>query len=156
MKHLHRCCLSCWRSSLLVRRAGAMAQGYPEQAGPPRRGRRRRAARRTSSRACSPQKLSDGLGQQVIVDNRAGAGGVLGAELVAKSPADGYTLLLTTTAIYAILPNLRKDLPYDPVKRLRADLAHRDRVERAGRQQRGAGARPSPSSSSSRRTSRAC
>jgi tripartite-type tricarboxylate transporter receptor subunit TctC len=62
------------------------------------------------------QKLSDGLGQQVVVDNRAGAGGVLGADLAAKSPADGYTLLLTTTAIYAILPNLRKDLPYDPVR----------------------------------------
>jgi tripartite-type tricarboxylate transporter receptor subunit TctC len=62
------------------------------------------------------QKLSDNLGQQVVVDNRAGAGGVVGAEMVAKSAPDGYTLLLTTTAIYAILPNLRKDLPYDPVK----------------------------------------
>jgi tripartite-type tricarboxylate transporter receptor subunit TctC len=62
------------------------------------------------------QKLSDDLGQQVVVDNRAGAGGVVGAEMAAKSAPDGYTLLLTTTAIYAILPNLRKDLPYDPVK----------------------------------------
>jgi len=62
------------------------------------------------------QKASESLGQQVIVDNRAGAGGALGAELAAKSPADGYTLLVTTTAIYAILPNLRKDLPYDPVR----------------------------------------
>jgi tripartite-type tricarboxylate transporter receptor subunit TctC len=62
------------------------------------------------------QKLSDSLGQQVVVDNRPGAGGVLGADLAAKSAPDGYTLLLTTTAIYAILPNLRKDLPYDPVK----------------------------------------
>jgi len=62
------------------------------------------------------QKLSDTLGQPVVVDNRAGAGGVLGAELAAKSAPDGYTLLLTTTAIYAILPNLRKNLPYDPVK----------------------------------------
>jgi tripartite-type tricarboxylate transporter receptor subunit TctC len=62
------------------------------------------------------QKLSESLGQQVIVDNRPGAGGALGAELVAKSPADGYTLLMTTTAIYAILPHLRKDLPYDPVR----------------------------------------
>ena len=62
------------------------------------------------------QKLSNSLGQQVVVDNRAGAGGALGAELVAKSAPDGYTLLLTTTAIYAILPNLRKNLPYDPVK----------------------------------------
>jgi len=62
------------------------------------------------------QKLSDSLGQPVVVDNRAGAGGVVGADMAAKSAPDGYTLLLTTTAIYAILPNLRKDLPYDPVK----------------------------------------
>jgi tripartite-type tricarboxylate transporter receptor subunit TctC len=62
------------------------------------------------------QRLSDNLGQQVVVDNRAGAGGIVGAEMAAKSAPDGYTLLLTTTAIYAILPNLRKDLPYDPVK----------------------------------------
>jgi tripartite-type tricarboxylate transporter receptor subunit TctC len=62
------------------------------------------------------QKLSDRLGQPVVVDNRAGAGGVLGAEVAAKSAPDGYTLLLTTTAIYAILPNLQKNLPYDPVK----------------------------------------
>lgn len=62
------------------------------------------------------QELSNNLGQPVVVDNRAGAGGVVGAELVAKSPPDGYTVLLTTTAIYAILPNLRKNLPYDPVK----------------------------------------
>jgi len=61
-------------------------------------------------------KLADGVGQPVIVDNRAGAGGVVGAEIVAKSPPDGYTLLLTTTAIYAILPNLRKDLPYDATR----------------------------------------
>jgi tripartite-type tricarboxylate transporter receptor subunit TctC len=62
------------------------------------------------------QKLSDGLGQPVVVDNRAGAGGIVGAEMAAKSAPDGYTLLLTTTAIYAILPNLQKNLPYDPVK----------------------------------------
>jgi tripartite-type tricarboxylate transporter receptor subunit TctC len=62
------------------------------------------------------EKLSAGLGQQVVVDNRAGAGGVVGAEIAAKSPPDGYTLLMITSAIYGILPNLRKDLPYDPVK----------------------------------------
>jgi tripartite-type tricarboxylate transporter receptor subunit TctC len=62
------------------------------------------------------EKLSSGLGQPVVVDNRPGAGGALGAEFVARSAADGYTLLMTTTAIYAILPNLRKNLPYDPVK----------------------------------------
>jgi tripartite-type tricarboxylate transporter receptor subunit TctC len=62
------------------------------------------------------QRLSESLAQQVIVDNRPGAGGALGADLVARSPADGYSLLLTTTAIYAILPSLKKDLPYDPVR----------------------------------------
>ena len=62
------------------------------------------------------EKLSTGLGQQVVVDNRPGAGGVLGAEAVAKSAPDGYTLLMTGTAIYAILPNLRKNLPYDAAK----------------------------------------
>ena len=62
------------------------------------------------------QRISETIGQQVVVENRAGAGGALGADAAAKAPADGYTLLLTTTAIYALLPNLRKDLPYDPVK----------------------------------------
>ena len=62
------------------------------------------------------QKLSGALGQQLVVDNRPGAGGVLGADIAAKAPGDGYTLLMTTTAIYAILPNLRKNLPYDAVK----------------------------------------
>jgi tripartite-type tricarboxylate transporter receptor subunit TctC len=62
------------------------------------------------------QKMSEGLGQQVIVDNKPGAGGALGAEIAARAPADGYTLLVTTTAIYAILPNLKKNLPFDPVR----------------------------------------
>ena len=62
------------------------------------------------------QKLSDSLGQQVIVDNRPGAAGILAAEIAAKAPADGYTLFMTTTSVYAIIPNLRKNLPYDPVK----------------------------------------
>jgi tripartite-type tricarboxylate transporter receptor subunit TctC len=57
-----------------------------------------------------------GAGQQVVVDNRPGAAGALGADIAAKSPPDGYTLLFTTTAIYALLPKLRKNLPYDPVK----------------------------------------
>ena len=62
------------------------------------------------------ERLSNNVNQPVVVDNRPGAGGALGAELAAKSAPDGYTLLLTTTAIYAILPNLRKNLPYDPVR----------------------------------------
>ena len=62
------------------------------------------------------QRLSESLGQQVLVDNRPGAAGALGADIAARSPADGYSLLLTTTAIYAILPNLKKNLPYDHVR----------------------------------------
>jgi tripartite-type tricarboxylate transporter receptor subunit TctC len=62
------------------------------------------------------QKLSESFGQQVVVDNRAGASGVVGAELAAKSPSDGHTLFLSTTTLFAILPNLRAKLPYDPVK----------------------------------------
>jgi len=62
------------------------------------------------------QKLSESLGQQVIVDNRPGAAGVLGADIAAKAAADGYTLLLTTTSIYALIPSMKKNLPYDPAK----------------------------------------
>jgi tripartite-type tricarboxylate transporter receptor subunit TctC len=62
------------------------------------------------------QKLSELLGQQMVVDNRPGASGALGADIAARSPADGYSLLLTTTAIYAILPSLKKNLAYDPVR----------------------------------------
>ncbi|HEY5339528.1 MAG TPA: tripartite tricarboxylate transporter substrate-binding protein, partial [Candidatus Aquilonibacter sp.] len=62
------------------------------------------------------QKLSDALGQPVFVDNKPGAAGVLATEVGAKSVPDGYTLTMITTAIYAILPYLNKNLPYDPVK----------------------------------------
>ena len=62
------------------------------------------------------EKLSAGFGHAVLVDNRPGAGGALGADLAAKATADGYTLLLSTSAIWAILPSLRKNLPYDPVR----------------------------------------
>src|SRR5688572_29009957 len=62
------------------------------------------------------QKLSESLGQPVIVDNRPGAAGVLGADIASKAAGDGYTLLLTTTSIYALLPSLKKNLPYDAQK----------------------------------------
>jgi tripartite-type tricarboxylate transporter receptor subunit TctC len=61
------------------------------------------------------QKASDGLGQQMVVDNRPGAGGIIGTELVAKAPADGYTVLLTPTS-HAINPSLYAKLPYDTAK----------------------------------------
>ena len=62
------------------------------------------------------QKLTETLGQQVIVDNRGGANGNIGMEFVAKSPPDGYTLLFALTAQYAINPSLYPKLPYDTVK----------------------------------------
>ena len=101
--------------ALFVLSVGAYAQGYPNRpvklivadaAG----GAPDQLARMLA------EKLSPGLGQQMVVDNRPGAGGVLGAEIAAKSAPDGYTMLMITSAIYAILPNLRKNLPYDPVK----------------------------------------
>lgn len=62
------------------------------------------------------QKLSEAWGQQVIVDNRPGAGGALGAELVAKSPPDGYNLIGGTISTHAINPSVYAKLAYDPVK----------------------------------------
>jgi tripartite-type tricarboxylate transporter receptor subunit TctC len=62
------------------------------------------------------QKITPALGQQVVVDNRAGAGGLIAAELVAKSPADGYTLLLANVAVMTIIPNAQKKAPYDSLK----------------------------------------
>ena len=56
------------------------------------------------------------LGQRVIVDNRGGANGAIGADVVAKAAPDGYTLFFTTVGAVAINPAFRKDLPYDPVK----------------------------------------
>ena len=61
-------------------------------------------------------KLSEQIGQQFFVDNRPGAGGNVGSEFVAKSPPDGYTLLMGTIAVLAINPSLYKDLAIDPVR----------------------------------------
>jgi tripartite-type tricarboxylate transporter receptor subunit TctC len=61
------------------------------------------------------QAMAQDLGQPIIIDNKAGAGTVIGSDLVAKSPADGYTLLMTTSAI-AINASLVKKLPYDTEK----------------------------------------
>ena len=59
------------------------------------------------------QKLQDAWGQPVVVENRAGAGGAVGAEAVARAPADGYTLLVTSSSTHVIAPALRRQLPYD-------------------------------------------
>ena len=62
------------------------------------------------------QKLGERLGQSVVVDNKPGAGGTLGSDLAAKAPADGYTLLLSTSSTHSIGPNLNPKIPYDAVR----------------------------------------
>jgi tripartite-type tricarboxylate transporter receptor subunit TctC len=62
------------------------------------------------------QQLTLAFGQSVVIDNRPGAGGVLGADLAAKSASDGYTLLLCSTGAMAINPGLLPAMPYDPVR----------------------------------------
>src|SRR3954469_7976198 len=61
-------------------------------------------------------KLSESLGQAVIVENKAGASGTIAADAVAKAPADGYTLLQNSITTHGIGPHLFEKLPYDPVK----------------------------------------
>ena len=61
-------------------------------------------------------KLTEAWGQQVIIDNRAGANGIVACEIVATAPADGYTLLMANVGTNAINPALYKKLPYDPIK----------------------------------------
>src|SRR5262245_60566226 len=62
------------------------------------------------------EKLRDSLGQPVVVENKPGAGGNLGADYVAKQPADGYTIVMGAVATHAINPTLFSKMPYDPVK----------------------------------------
>ena len=95
--------------------AASCAQGYPSRsirivvAFPP--GGTSDVVARTLA-----QKLNESFGQPVIVENRPGAGGNLGAEFVAKAPADGYTLFVCTPAELAINVSLYGKLPYEPVK----------------------------------------
>ena len=62
------------------------------------------------------QKLTESLGQPVVVDNRAGANGILGTSTVAKAAPDGYTILLTDRGALGINPSIYKKLAYDPLK----------------------------------------
>lgn len=102
-------------SLLLGPALGAIAQGYPAKtihllvsfpAGGPADLLSRVVAK----------KLSDGLGEQVVVENRPGAGGTIAMEAVSKSPPDGYTLALGSNSTFAIAPILYRNLRYDPFK----------------------------------------
>ena len=63
------------------------------------------------------QKLTDAFGQQLIVDNRPGASGIIGCDIVAKAPSDGYTVLMMSLT-FAVLPSLYSKMPYDTIKDL--------------------------------------
>ena len=100
---------------MLLSAAGAWAQGYPAK--PlrivvpfPAGGNADIFARMLS------QKMAESWSQSVVVDNRAGAAGIIGTQLVAKTPADGYTLLFGTTGTHTTNPAVYEKLPYDPVK----------------------------------------
>ena len=64
------------------------------------------------------QKLSESMGQPVVVENRPGNAGLIAAELLAKAPPDGYTLMLGSTGTQTIAPNLTAKMPYDPLNAL--------------------------------------
>jgi tripartite-type tricarboxylate transporter receptor subunit TctC len=67
------------------------------------------------ARSLAP-KIAEKLGGTIVIDNKPGAGGIIGSDLAAKAPADGYTLLLTTTSTHSIAPALAARMPFDPVR----------------------------------------
>ena len=106
----------CWRSPPHPS-TGAFAQAWPSKPirlivpFPP-------AAARTSLPAKSSQKVATATGWTFVIENKPGAGGNLGVDAAAKSPPDGYTLVLGQTSNLAINPTLYAKLPYDPQKDL--------------------------------------
>jgi tripartite-type tricarboxylate transporter receptor subunit TctC len=117
MKTLNRCWLAALTlcAGALFGGAAAQAQGYPNKpvhviVPYPAGGATDFFARTVFTR------MSEGLGQQVLVENRPGAGTAIGASEVARAAPDGYTLLLGDAGTYAFNPTLYKKLSYDPVK----------------------------------------
>lgn len=64
------------------------------------------------------ERMGQTLGRPVLVENRAGSGGLIGADAVAKAPPDGYTILMATTGLLAIAPHLYPQMPFDPARDL--------------------------------------
>ncbi len=69
----------------------------------------------TMMRVLGP-RMAQPLGQPIVVDNRSGAGGVTGSEVIARAPKDGYSLLMAAASSHGILPAMRRDMPYDAVR----------------------------------------
>ena len=99
----------------------------------------RPAAARTPPRARWAGKLSERLGQQVIIDNRPGAAGNIATEITAKATPDGYTILMGTIAALAINPSLYKKLPFDPLKDVLPIIARGGLDQHSGRASLGSG-----------------
>jgi tripartite-type tricarboxylate transporter receptor subunit TctC len=116
-RHLRRTLLAAGALAMLLPLQAARAQSWPSKpvrlvvTFPPG------GSSDTAARIVAP-RLAERLGQQVIVENRPGAGGGVGIESVAKSPPDGYTLVLTGAGGLTANPSLYKKLAYDPVKDL--------------------------------------
>lgn len=113
MSNLARVCVAALFAGAILGAVPAAAQGYPERplrlVVPFAPG----ASNDIIARAVG-RHLSESLGQQVVVDNRAGAGGAIGSAIVAKAPADGHTLMVTSTS-YATAAVTQSNLPFDPV-----------------------------------------
>jgi len=95
---------------------GAAAQSYPSKPIRVIVGQAPGGATDIVSRALA-QKLTDGLGQTVVIDNRSGAAGSIGSAIAASAPPDGYTALIVSST-YTINPSLYKKLPFDPIRDL--------------------------------------
>lgn len=115
MQHAEKCLLLLLLSGCLAPVGTAVAQSYPSKpirlvVPYPPGGANDNLARPLV------QKLGENMATQVILDNRGGGGAMIGAELVARAPADGYTLLFCSTATHATSPQLMSRVPYDPFK----------------------------------------
>ena len=97
--------------------ASAMAQQYPSRAVTLMVGFAPGGGTDTVARVVQ-KPLGDRLGQQVVVDNKPGAGGNIATNLVAKSAPDGHTIMLANVGSLTVAPHLQKDLPYDPMRDL--------------------------------------
>jgi tripartite-type tricarboxylate transporter receptor subunit TctC len=102
-------------SSFCVSFARRASAAYPSKADP-LRGPLPAGGPLDTWRDCSGRKSARASKQPVVVDNKPGAGGNIGADVVAKSPADGYTILMGAVATHAINPTLYASMPYDPSK----------------------------------------